>query len=105
MTSFLLPAKHKSHAFLSIFIINTKFDCSLCTNIVRECLQTLCKRSGNVIHPQLRCIGSGHETTIEPFHMTSKITLNNNLFEVNSFIFNAVRHLGAQVRYEQFTVF
>ena len=22
-----------------------------------------CKRSGDVIHPQLRCIGSGHETT------------------------------------------
>ena len=24
----------------------------------------LCKRSGDVIHPQLRCIGSGHETRI-----------------------------------------
>ncbi|KAL5481491.1 hypothetical protein EMCRGX_G021660 [Ephydatia muelleri] len=23
-----------------------------------------CKRSGDVIHPQLRCIGSGHETTV-----------------------------------------
>ena len=26
--------------------------------------QTLCKRSGDVIHQQLRCIGFGHETTL-----------------------------------------
>ena len=24
-----------------------------------------CKRSGDVIHPQLRCIGSGHETRLD----------------------------------------
>ena len=24
--------------------------------------RVMCKRSGDVIHPQLRCIGSGHET-------------------------------------------